>query len=71
VFPREVYQQAKGGKMKAIWSDPKQHLTSLQRAWETALERAGWILAGRPESMETSRLYSAGSTTFATLLSRG
>jgi integrase len=52
VFPREVYQQAKGGKMKVVWSDPKHHLTSLQRAWETALECAGWILAGRPDAME-------------------
>ena len=52
VFPREVYQQAKGGKMKVIWSDAKHHLTSLQRAWETALERTGWILAGRPDATE-------------------
>jgi hypothetical protein len=37
--------------MKVVWSDARHHLT-LQRAWETALERTGWILAGRPDATE-------------------
>jgi integrase len=49
VFPAETYRQVKGGGMMIVSSDPTTHVTSLQRSWETAQERAGWILAGRPE----------------------
>jgi integrase len=52
VFPSEVYKQVKGGGMVVVSSDPTKSLTSLQRSWETTLERAAWILAGRPDSMD-------------------
>jgi integrase len=55
VFPSERYKQPKDsdrGKVSPYITDPSKPVRSLQRSWETALEKAGWILAGRPESME-------------------
>ena len=44
VFPTEVYQQAKGGEMVVVSSDPTKPVTSVQRSWETAKEEAGLLL---------------------------
>jgi integrase len=52
VFPSEVYKLTKGGDMVVVSSDLTRHVTSLRRSWETALERAAWILAGKPDLME-------------------
>lgn len=55
VFPSERYKQPKDGergKVSPYITDPSKPVRSLQRSWETALEKAGWILAGRPASAE-------------------
>jgi len=52
VFPSEVYKQVKGGVMVVVSSDPTKHITSMRRSWETALEGAASILAGRPDAMD-------------------
>jgi integrase len=56
VFPRETYKQPKDADRHLGKSPYTTHPTipvrSVQRSWETAKERAAWILAGRPESME-------------------
>lgn len=55
VFPREIYRQPKDrdrGIVCPYTTDPTKHVTSLQRSWETALEKAAWILAGRPATKE-------------------
>jgi integrase len=65
VFPQEIYRQPKErdrGKVSPYRTDPTKHFRSLQRSWDTALERAGWILAGRPESMEGWFPFSAAFT---------
>ena len=56
VFPAETYRQEKGSDLMTVYSsDPTTPFTSLQRSWETAQERAGWILSGRPEYGTESR----------------
>jgi integrase len=52
VFPSETYRQSKAGQKGKVTTDPTKHVTSVQHSWTTALEKAGWILAGRPKSME-------------------
>jgi integrase len=56
VFPREIYKQSKDADRhlgKSPYTTyPTIPVTSVQRSWETAKERAAWILAGRPDSME-------------------
>jgi integrase len=52
VFPSETYRQSKGGQKGKVTTDPTKHVTSVQHSWTTALEKAGWILAGRPESLD-------------------
>jgi integrase len=54
VFPSERYCQPKDaqrGVMSPYITDPTKHVISVRRSWETALQTAGWILAGRPDSM--------------------
>jgi integrase len=51
VFPSERYKQVK--KSEPIYTtDPTKHVTSVQKSWETAKEKAAWILAGRPEERD-------------------
>jgi integrase len=57
VFPSERYRQPKTserGKLNPYTTDPTKPVVSLQRSWETALERAGWILAGRPKDAKSA-----------------
>jgi integrase len=52
VFPREIYQQRKDGDTTTnpCTTNPNLPVTSVQHSFETAKQRATWILAGRPES---------------------
>jgi hypothetical protein len=53
VFPSEEYRQPKKGQKtgtETYVTDPTKHVISVQNSWETAKEKAAWILAGRPES---------------------
>jgi integrase len=56
VFPREIYRQPKDADRKAGASPyttyPSIPVTSIERAWKTAKEKAAWILAGRPDTIE-------------------
>jgi integrase len=55
VFPSDRYKQPKKserGKVNPYTADPTRHVISVRHAWLTALEKASWILAGRPESMK-------------------
>jgi integrase len=55
VFPSERYRQAQAkykGKVNPYLTDPTKPIRSVQHSWETAKERAAWILAGRPESTD-------------------
>jgi integrase len=52
VFPREIYKQPKNTNRGAspYTSHPSIPVATVNRAWKTARLKAGWILAGRPES---------------------
>jgi integrase len=53
VFPSEKYRQPKKGQKigtETYVTDPTKHVVSVQNSWETAKEKAAWILAGRPKS---------------------
>lgn len=56
VFPREIYRQPKDAERATGASPyttyPNIPVVTVDRAWRTARLKAGWILAGRPESME-------------------
>jgi integrase len=53
VFPSDIYRQPKKSHRvgaNPYTPDPTRPVTSIETAWQTAKEKAGWILAGRPES---------------------
>jgi integrase len=55
VFPSEKYRQPKKGQKagtETYTTDPTKHVTSVQNSWESAKEKAAWILAGRPDSKD-------------------
>jgi integrase len=53
VFPREIYRQPKDSERAAGASPYTTHpnipVTTVERAWKTAKQKAAWILAGRPD----------------------
>lgn len=55
VFPSEKYRQPKKDQKagtETYTTDPTKHVTSAQNSWQTAKEKAAWILAGRPDSKD-------------------